>query len=66
MIHESLVSVEFITAVSGAMGKDRLVPEDIFEAARCRIWADRVNKECCSPYYKGVKLGVLLCLYACA
>ncbi len=31
----------------------RLVPEDAFEAARCRIWADKVNKECCSPYYTG-------------
>ena len=21
------------------------------EAALCRVWADKVNRECCSPYY---------------
>lgn len=29
----------------------RLVSEDLYEAARARVWADRVNRECCSPYY---------------
>ena len=37
--------------VSGARGRERLVPEDPVDAARCRIWADKVNRECCSPYY---------------
>ena len=37
--------------VSGASGKDRLVPEDPVDAALCRVWADKVNRECCSPYY---------------
>jgi glutathione S-transferase len=50
-VFESLVSVDFVDQISGATGKDRLVPEDPYEAARCRVWADRVNRECCSPYY---------------
>jgi len=50
-IWESLITVDLVDAVSGAVGKDRLVPEDPFEAARCRMWADKVNRECCSPYY---------------
>jgi len=50
-VSESLVTVEFVDALSGATGKDRLVPEDLYEAARARVWADRVNRECCSPYY---------------
>lgn len=30
----------------------RLVPyNDPYEFARCRIWVDKVNRECCSPYY---------------
>jgi glutathione S-transferase len=30
----------------------RLVPfNDPYEYARCRIWVDKVNRECCSPYY---------------
>ena len=33
------------------MERERLVSEDPYEAARCRIWADRVNRDCCSPYY---------------
>jgi len=33
------------------VGKDRLVPEDAYEQARCRVWAEKVNRECCSPYY---------------
>jgi len=48
---ESLVTVEFVDAVSGARGGDRLVAEDPWEAGRARVWADRVNRECCSPYY---------------
>jgi len=48
---ESLVTVEFVDAISGATGKQRLISEDLWEAARARVWADRVNKECCSPYY---------------
>lgn len=50
-VYESLVTIDFIDQVSGAVGKDRLVPEDPYEAARCRVWADKVNRELCSPYY---------------
>jgi len=50
-VYESLVTVDFVDEVSGASGPDRLVPEDPYEAARCRVWADRVNRDCCSPYY---------------
>mmetsp|Transcript_23229 Transcript_23229/g.53075 ORF Transcript_23229/g.53075 Transcript_23229/m.53075 type:complete len:289 (-) Transcript_23229:260-1126(-) len=50
-VYESGVTIDFVDQVSGATGTDRLVPEDPFEAARCRVWADRVNRDCCSPYY---------------
>jgi len=50
-VYESLVVVDFVDAISGATGKDRLVPSDPYEAARARIWADKLNRECCSPYY---------------
>lgn len=49
-IYESLVTVDYIDAVSRATGRDRLNPEDPYWAAKCRIWTDRVNRECCSPY----------------
>lgn len=49
-VFESLVTIDYVDAVSGATGTDRLVPEDPYEAARCRIWADKVNRDCCSPY----------------
>lgn len=50
-VYESIVTIEYIDAVSGARGKDRLVSEDPFLAARARVWADKVNRECCSTYY---------------
>jgi glutathione S-transferase len=50
-VYESLVTIDFIDQISGATKEDRLVPEDPFEAARCRIWADKLNRETCSPYY---------------
>ncbi len=50
-MYESLVVVDFIDQISGATGMDRLVPEDPYEAARCRRWCDKVNRDCCSPYY---------------
>jgi len=50
-VFESLVCVDYVDAVSGATGRDRLVPaDDPYEAARCRIWAEKVNRDCCSPY----------------
>jgi glutathione S-transferase len=50
VVFESLVCIDYVDAVSGATGKDRLVSEDPYEAARSRIWMDRVNRDCCSPY----------------
>ena len=51
VVYESLVVIDFIDSVSGATGKDRLVSEDPILAAQSRIWADKVNRDCCSPYY---------------
>lgn len=51
VVYESLITIDFIDAVSGATGKDRLVPEDPYAMAQCRFWTDKVNRECCSPYY---------------
>lgn len=51
-VYESLVTIDFVDAVSNAPESDRLVPtEDPYEAARCRVWSEKVNRECCSPYY---------------
>jgi glutathione S-transferase len=50
-VYESIVTIDYIDHVSGATGKDRLVSEDPFFMARSRYWADKVNRECCSPYY---------------
>jgi glutathione S-transferase len=50
-VYESLVTIAFIDEISGAKGKERLISDDPYEAARCRIWADKLNKDCCSPYY---------------
>jgi len=51
VVYESIVCIDFIDEISKATGKDRLRPEDPYEAARCRVWAEKVNRECCSPYY---------------
>jgi len=50
-VYESQVVIDFLDQISGAKGENRLVPEDPYEMARCRIWSDKVNRECCSPYY---------------
>jgi glutathione S-transferase len=58
-VYESLVCVDYIdhivraTSVNDVGGKSKLtqiVPDDSYDMARCRIWADKVNRECCSPY----------------
>ena len=43
-VFESLVTIDFIDEISGACGTERLVSEDPYEAARCRVWADKVNR----------------------
>ena len=50
-MYESIVAIDFIDQISQATGKDRLVSDDPFVAARQRIWTEKVNRECCSPYY---------------
>lgn len=50
-VFESLVTIDFIDDISGAEGNERLVSDDPYEAARCRVWADKVNRDLCSPYY---------------
>mmetsp|Transcript_32013 Transcript_32013/g.39275 ORF Transcript_32013/g.39275 Transcript_32013/m.39275 type:complete len:291 (+) Transcript_32013:63-935(+) len=51
-VYESLVTIDFIDAISNAPSQQRLNPvDDPYEMARCRVWADKVNRECCSPYY---------------
>lgn len=51
VVFESLVTIDYIDQVSGAPEEERLVPpNDPYWAAQCRIWAERVNRDCCSPY----------------
>jgi len=50
-VYESIVTIDFVDQISGAEGDDRLVSEDPYESARSRVWADKVNRDCCSPYY---------------
>jgi glutathione S-transferase len=50
-VFESLVTIDFVDQISGATGSDRLVHSDPYEAARCRVWTDKVNRDLCSPYY---------------
>jgi glutathione S-transferase len=57
-VYESLICIDYIDALSRLtaqqLGADfvGLVPiEDPYLAAKCRLWTDKVNKECCSPYY---------------
>jgi glutathione S-transferase len=50
-VFESLIVVDFIDAVSEATGMDRLVSSNPYEAARSRLWAEKLNRDCCSPYY---------------
>ena len=50
VVYESLVTIDYVDAISRATGKDRLVSEDPYEAARSRIWTDKVNVSMCSPY----------------
>ena len=31
--------------------QDRLISSDPFQAAKSKIWSDKLNRECCSSYY---------------
>ena len=51
-VYESLITIDYIDAIANPTEeKNRLVPSDPYLAAKCRYWADKVNRECCSPYY---------------
>jgi glutathione S-transferase len=51
-VYESLLAVEYIDAIANPVLEcHRLLPTDPHLAWKCRYWADKVNKECCSPYY---------------
>ncbi|KAL3806864.1 hypothetical protein ACHAXA_004575 [Cyclostephanos tholiformis] len=51
-VYESLIVVDYVDAIANPQDEiHRLVPSDPYLAAKCRYWADRLNRECCSPYY---------------
>ncbi|KAL9187860.1 hypothetical protein ACHAXT_006238 [Thalassiosira profunda] len=51
-VYESLISIDYVDAVANPSDEtQRLVPTDPYVAAKCRYWAERLNRECCSPYY---------------
>jgi glutathione S-transferase len=50
-VYESIVTIDYIDQISGATGPDKLVSDDPFLQAKARIWAEKVNRECCSTYY---------------
>eukprot|EP00967_Tisochrysis_lutea_P030492 scaffold35827_cov33-Tisochrysis_lutea.AAC.1 len=52
-VFESLVTIQFVdeVAIFSGSSSSPLLPLDLFERARVRVWADTVNKTCCSPYY---------------
>jgi glutathione S-transferase len=61
-VYESLVCIDYIDHVARLVAAEQekqvenqflgLVPmEDPYLVAKCRIWTDKVNKDCCSPYY---------------
>ncbi|KAL7453026.1 hypothetical protein ACHAXS_000291, partial [Conticribra weissflogii] len=51
-VYESLITIDYIDAVANPSEETlRLAPQDPYLAAKCRYWADKVNRECCSPYY---------------
>lgn len=51
-VYESLITIDYIDAIANSpIENHRLVPSDPYLAAKCRYWAEKVNRECCSPYY---------------
>jgi glutathione S-transferase len=57
VVSESIVTIEYVdNLVRGGGGRkeaELLVPrDDPVEEARGRVWADKVAREMCSPYYK--------------
>jgi glutathione S-transferase len=51
-VYESLITIDYIDAIAKPKTEQQsLVPTDPYLAAKCRYWADKINRECCSPYY---------------
>jgi glutathione S-transferase len=52
-VWESLIVIDYIDQVANAQDLTQrlVIQNDPYQAARCRLWADKVNRECCSPYY---------------
>ena len=51
-VYESLITVDYVDAIANPPDENlRLVPSDPYLASQCRYWADKLNRECCSPYY---------------
>ncbi|EED93470.1 predicted protein [Thalassiosira pseudonana CCMP1335] len=51
-VFESLITIDYVDAIANPPTENlRLVPSDPYLAAKCRYWADKVNREACSPYY---------------
>ena len=51
-VYESLITIDFVDSVANSLDEQRrLVPSDPYIASKCRYWAEKVNRECCSPYY---------------
>lgn len=51
-VYESLITIDYIDALANPQNeKDHLNPTDPYLAAKCRYWAEKVNRDCCSPYY---------------
>ncbi|EJK52378.1 hypothetical protein THAOC_28353, partial [Thalassiosira oceanica] len=51
-VYESLITIDFVDSIANSSDEQRrLVPTDPFLASKCRYWAEKVNRECCSPYY---------------
>mmetsp|Transcript_2052 Transcript_2052/g.2705 ORF Transcript_2052/g.2705 Transcript_2052/m.2705 type:complete len:280 (-) Transcript_2052:219-1058(-) len=49
---ESIPCIALIDTLARQQGSTKhLVPEDPWEAAKCYVWADKVNKQICSEYY---------------
>lgn len=52
-VWESLIAIDYIDQVANAQDLTQrlVIQNDPYQAARCRLWSDKVNRECCSPYY---------------
>jgi glutathione S-transferase len=52
-VWESLIAIDYIDQVANPDDPTQrlVIQNDPYQAARCRLWTEKVNRECCSPYY---------------